>query len=181
MPARRGLVGALCLLAAMSAPPVLGEPAPPLVLRRLIVRPGLERPEVIERAAHDDAHFGRVAMKSWSSLDDDGVWTRVVELQLGRRSPRTIAGYLEHWRRSHGCTTTQVEDVPPLGRLPHLPPQLTFGGSCEGGDIYLMRVVILAGTAYELHADTSIANVRQGPMPPLRPALAALLDRLALR
>ncbi len=46
--------------------------------------------------------------------------------------------------------------------------------------MYLVRILVLGDTAYELHVDTSIAAVRGRALPPLRPALLALLRRVTL-
>jgi len=151
--------------------------ARPLLLRRLTVRSGFERAEVLEPKDEEEAHWGRVAaVKSWSVRGEDQVWTRVVEIQLGARSRRSLSGYLPRWLQSHGCVAREVKDLPPLKQGSRALPQLTFSGSCKGGEIYLMRVILIGDTAYELHADASpqVKGAR------LRAALLALFSRLEL-
>lgn len=166
------------------APPPQSRPAradasvaKPLVLRRLTVKSGLERAEVLERKDEQEAHWGKVAaLRSWAVRGKDQVWTRVIEIQLGERSPRRLAGYLPRWLKSHGCTAKEVKDLPALKQGTREPPQLTFAGSCKGGERYLKRVLLLGDTAYELHVDASpmTKEVR------LREALLALFSRLEL-
>jgi hypothetical protein len=151
--------------------------AKPLALRRLTVRSGFERAEVIERKNEQEAHWGKVpAVRSWAVRSEDQVWTRVIEIQLGDRSPRSLSGYLPRWLKSHGCTAKEVVDLPPLKQGSRTPPQLTFSGSCKGGERYLKRVLLLGDTAYELHVDASplVKAAR------LREALLALFARLEL-
>lgn len=150
--------------------------ARPLVLRRISIRFGFERAVPVDDEERDEAHWGKVnASRSWSTQSQDRVWTRVKELVLGPRSPRTLAGYLARWRTIHGCAAREVKDLPPLERGGRALPQVTFGGTCEGGDAFLTRVLLVDDTAYELHADGSALQVKA---PRLREALQELLSRI---
>lgn len=147
--------------------PDAGPPGP-LRLQRLTVA-GFQRAERTERE-DEEAHWGRVSTRSFSLKGEGQEWKRVVEIRLGRRSPRGLEGYLRHWRASHGCTAKEVHDLPKTTRGLDAPPQLTFSGVCKGGDAYIIRVLLLGDTAYELHADS---YVRGGP---LRPRFLELLS-----
>jgi len=142
------------------ARPDVGPPGP-LALRRLTVA-GFQRAERVERE-DEEAHWGRVSTRSFSLKGEGQEWKRVVEIRLGRRSPRSLKGYLRHWRASHGCTAKEVRDLPKTMRGSDAPPQLTFAGVCKGGDAYIIRVLLLDDTAYELHADS---YARGGPPRP---------------
>lgn len=143
-----------------------------LELIRLRVAGAFAEPEVVEDVA--EAHFGESSLKMWS-VQEDGVWTRVVEI-IPKKRPKGLAGYLRHWRASHGCTAEESRDLPPSKRSGSPPPpQVTFRGSCEGGDAYILRVLLIGDVVYELHVD------RRGLDAPLRRAMLRLLARVELK
>lgn len=120
-----------------------------------------------------DAFFGKVTARSLTARRGE-VTARVVELAPTR--VRRLDGYLAAWRKHHGCTAKEVQGLPALRRGATTPPQLTFGGVCEGGDTFLIRVVALEGVAYELHVDAPALGGAD-----LRPAMEDLLERVELR
>jgi hypothetical protein len=150
-----------------------GGPAPePLKIGTLSVS-GFEHAEVLE-VTETVAHWGEVTSRSWA-VAQGGIFKRVVEHRLGSKAPRTLAGYFRHWRALHGCTAKEVSNLPATRREPPL-PEITFEGSCKGGDTYLMRVFRLGDAAYELHVDGPVGISPQK----LRAAMLELLKQVAL-
>jgi hypothetical protein len=142
-----------------------------LELRALTIASGFDDATVDRYES--DAFFGHCSATQ-RSVRVGKVWRRVVELTPTKR--RTLDGYLGAWRGNHGCTADEVRGVTSLTRRGVRPPQLTFGGSCEGGDTYLLRVILLEGVAYELHVDTSVMTKVE-----LRGELEDLLSRVELK
>lgn len=161
------------LLAALAA--AAADPPPALDLKHLRVAGAFGDPEV--EPHYGDSHFGAASLRMWSVNDGAGLWSRVVEIVPERR-PRGLAGYVGHWRSGHGCTAREVRDLPPSKRTGSAPPpQVTFEGSCEGGDAYITRVLVVGAVVYELHVDRRIGASR-GSLPD---AMKALLARVELK
>ena len=89
-----------------------------------------------------------------------------------QRPASSLQGYLSRWRARHGCTAKELR----LPRL-HRGPELDFEGSCKGGDVYVIKVLLAKGRVYELHADTWAG----GPVVNLRAAIEAFLGTVEIR
>jgi len=152
----------------------------PLVLRRLTLTAGLEGAGKQQERAAVPEWGGTVVTRSFSACDRDHVCRRVVEHELGARGPRDLSRYLARWRAHHHCAVKLVRDLPPLRLGVWVPPQLTFAGSCEGGDFFVIRVVHLGDTGYELHADWQLRVGGADGSQRLRPVLRALLSEIKL-
>lgn len=157
------------LLALLLSSPDGGAAA--VELRSLTLGRGFEAAAV--ESFDGDGFFGRLTARS-RSVAWGAITARVVELAPPKA--RRLDGYLAAWRAQHGCTAKEVKGLPLLARQGTTPPQLTFGGACEGGDAYLIRVIALAGVAYELHVDAPVASGAD-----LREAMRDLLSRVELR
>lgn len=115
--------------------------------------------------------WGPAQERSWSKTSTSGATLRVVEV-VPARPATSLKGYLARWRAGHGCTAQELR-LPPL----RLGPELSFRGSCKGGDIYAIKVLLAKGRVYELHADTRVG----GPAADLPAALQALAQAVELR
>jgi len=149
--------------------------AEPLELAALRVKAGFEKAEIHEEKAEQGA-WGRATEKTWSVRTEKGVWWRVVEV-VPQKPPRSLAGFLGRWLANHGCAAKEVKDLPPLSHEGLAPVQLAFGGSCKGGDLYLIRVALLGDRAYEFHVDTGVASAPAD----LRAEMKALLEQVEFK
>lgn len=169
---------AIPLLAAtlVALPAATPAQAEPLELGALVVRSGFEKAERFDDEAGAQSFWGKASVTQWSASRESGASWRVVEL-VPARPAKAVTGYLARWRASHGCTANEVKDLPRSVRDGKELPQLTFEGSCKGGDRFVMRVLVVDGRAYELHADARVV----GSKVDLRAELKALLERVELR
>ena len=152
----------------------------PIPLEALTVRSGFEQAQLQERGSEDEPYWGKVHARLLTVEGAQGLVTQVVELRLGPEAPRNLAGYLRSWRASHGCTATQIRDVPALRLGASEPPQLTFEGTCKGGDVFVNRVLLVGQVAYELHVYALIGRETPGAHtgPRLREAMRDLASRI---
>jgi hypothetical protein len=106
-------------------------------------------------ADEDDVLWGRAHVTRVEGTDARGVSYRLARLEPHARPhwPKRRADWLRRWRAGHACTARFVDAIPPSRRGKLVPPQMTFAGSCEGGDRYVMRVLVVDRVAYELHVD----------------------------
>jgi hypothetical protein len=125
-----------------------------------------------------DPVWGRGHVTIVEGTDSRGVSYRLVRVtpRARPRWPRRRAELLRRWRAGHACTAALVDAFPPLRRSARTPPQITFAGSCEGGDRYLARLLSLDRLIYELHVDQALrANAPEVPESDLREAFARLV------
>lgn len=117
---------------------------------------GLER--LVEEEGAGPWGAARIAWHS--STGADGITRRVAHIQP-RRAPRPsrLARFLSTWRKSHGCVARTTRAFFATRRRAATPPQLTFQGSCEGGDHYRLRVLVVGGAVYLLQVHGSVVQV----------------------
>jgi hypothetical protein len=143
-------------------------------LDQLSVRDATSSP-VVQRG--EQAPFG-VANTRTVSLTSGEVTLTVVEVTTPR-SP-TLRGYLKAWRSTHGCTAKE-RTLPPITRAGLAPPQLAFGGSCEGGDVYEARVFLAGGRGGDDVPRVQQVGEPRGKAPDLDAAMASLVARLEFK
>jgi hypothetical protein len=135
----------------------------------LVVRAGFEGVSPVEHP-EGSGEWGPAKERSWSKTSSTGATLRVVEV-VPARPPTSLKGYLGRWRAGHGCTAKELR-LPQLG----LGPELNFEGSCKGGDLYAIKVLLVKGRVYELHADRRVG----APATDLRAALQTFAATIAL-
>jgi hypothetical protein len=125
-----------------------------------------------------DPLWGRSRVTIVEGTDARGVSYRLVRVTSRARPrwPRRRTDLLRRWRAAHACTAVLVDVASPLRRGARPPPQITFAGSCEGGDRYVTRLLSIDGLIYELHVDQALrANAPAVSDAELREAFARLV------
>jgi hypothetical protein len=111
----------------------------------------------------DDAIWGRGHVTLVEGTDAEGITYRLIEHKPRKRlASLKPAQLLRRWQASHACAPLLRHDPPPLRRGRQAPPQITFAGTCEGGDVFVVRLLLVDGVGYEIHADFLVRN---GPNP----------------
>lgn len=153
----------LWILAGATPPPA--APGASTEHGALVIRAGFQGISAVEYP-EESAEWGPAKVRSWSKTSTAGATLRVVEI-VPSLPATSLRGYLGRWRAHHGCIARELR-LPPL--------QLNFEGSCKGGDLYAMKVLLAKGRVYELHADTRAG----GPAADLRAALGAFAATASL-
>ena len=115
-------------------------------------------------------------------ISSERVWTRrsndlteqIVEART--RRPLSLRGYLELWRRNHGCAVKPVRGITPLSWAGEKQTSLT--GSCEGGDVFVMHVAQVGDAFYEFHVGQQAGPVQLAGVDAYRDALNRLLGEV---
>ena len=114
-----------------------------------------------------DPLWGESRITIVEGTDARGVSYRLVRAtpRARPRWPRRRAELLRRWRAAHACSADVVAAIPPLRLGARTPPQITFAGSCEGGDRYVARLLLIGGLGYELHVDQRLRADAAGVSP----------------
>jgi hypothetical protein len=124
------------------------------------------------KTKHDDDR------EDYVDWEDDGTSYEIVLITLKR--PRAFHGYLARWQHNHKCTAAERQigkpiEISAVGRkLKEIPPQLTWSGTCAGGDTYIVRAIAIGRQIVEAQVWLNIG--RSGAN--LERSFSTLLDQL---